>query len=299
VSILSILGRWKYLFLATPLASLLILSACGASTEAVEFEAGKLIGGPVTVSVSQESGKDVRWILPGPRKLDPGIFGTPDQPLGFEDGVGLPLSARMTNEDGTAYTTTAMPTAFSDNFKVVTGSLSLDAADATFVDGASTSDTLDLTATFTGPDGTEYKVTVGSVLPRGPDHPFFGGVATNVIHHGRTGLGTKLMPQVYTSVAFWGKAELSVDGEVVATNRLVHAMLTSDVRDENYEIVFDDGVDNSRVNFHLILPPTELTAQGPAGSPVPTGFILPNGVEQPFLHIMFEDISVGAAEVVE
>jgi hypothetical protein len=76
-------------------------------------------------------------------------------------------------------------------------------------------------------------------------------------------------------------------------------MLTSDVRDENYEIVFDDGVDNSRVHFHLILPPTELTAQGPTDSPVPTGFILPNGVEQPFLHIMFEDVSVGAAEVVE
>jgi len=290
---------WKYILLAAALALILIVSACGVSSKEVEFKVGDLIGGPVKVSVSQESGKDVRWILPGPRKLDPAIFGTPDQPREFEEGGGVPLGARLTNEDGTAYTTTAMPTAFSDNSREVTGSLSLEAIDTTFVDGASTSDTLNLTAAFTGPDGKEYQVTVETVLPRGPDHPFFGGVATNIIHHGRTGVGTNLMPQVYTYVAFWGKAELSVDGEIVATNRLAHGMLTSSVRDENYEVVFDDGVDNSRIHFHLILPPTELTSEGPQDSPVPTGFILPNGIEQPFLHVMFEDVTVGSAEVVD
>ncbi len=133
----------------------------------------------------------------------------------------------------------------------------------------------------------------------GPDHPFLGGVGTNFIHHGRTGIGTKLMPQVYTYVAFWGKAELSIDGQVVATNRLVHAMVTNSVRDENYQIVFDEGVDNSKLQLHLILPPIELTPQGPQDSPVPTGFILPNGMEQPFLHIMFEDVSLSGAEVVQ
>ena len=101
------------------------------------------------------------------------------------------------------------------------------------------------------------------------------------------------MPQVYSYVAFWGVGELSVDGEVVASNRLVHGMITNNVRDpEDYTLGFDNDVDNSRIHLHLILPNTEVTPNGPKTSPVPTGFMLPNGVEQPFLHIMYEDVSI-------
>lgn len=296
---MNIFKRWKYSFFAAVVALVVIGVACGVPTKNVEFTVGDLMGGPVKASASQEVGKDVRWILPGLRNLDPAIFGTPDQPLGYEADIGLPLMARLTNEDGTAYTTTAMPTPFSDQFMQVTGSFSLEATDATFIDGASTEDEVDFTATFTGPDGKEYSIRVSSVLPMGPDHSFLGGVGTNFIHHGGTGIGTKLMPQVYTYVAFWGRAEFSIDGQVVATNRLVHAMVTNNVRDENYQIVFDEGVDNSKLQLHLILPPIELTPQGPQDSPLPTGFILPNGMEQPFLHIMFEDVSLGSAEVVQ
>jgi hypothetical protein len=262
----------------------------------VEFNVGQMSVGPVKVSTS---GSDTRWILPGLRRLAPGIFGTPENPLGYEEGVGLPLGARLTTEDGKAYTTTAMPTPFSDNFMKAEGSFSLEAWDATFVDGPSTQDRVDFAASFTGPNGKQYTLTVKKVIPRGPDHPFFGGVATNVIHHGRTGIGTKLMPQVYTYVVFWGIGELSIDGQVVASNRMVHAMLTSSVRDGDYKIVFDDGVGNSRINFHLIAPPIEITPEGPKASPVPTGFTLPNGVEQPFLHIMYEDVSIGSALIVK
>ncbi len=180
-------------------------------------------------------------------------------------------------------------------YRPVTGRFSLEATDATLVDGPSTKDAITFTATFTGPNDKEYTVTVNSVLPMGPDHPFFGGVATNFIHHGGTGLGTNLMPQAYTYVAFWGKAELAIDGEVVASNRVAHGMLTSSVRDADYKVVFDDGVDNSRIHFHLILIPTELTPQGPQDSPVPTAFTLPNDNDQPFLHIMFEDVSIDSA----
>jgi hypothetical protein len=262
----------------------------------VEFSAGQRAGGPAKVSAT---GSDTRWILPGLRKLDPRIFGTPDNPLGYEGDVGLPLSARLTSEDGKSYTTTAMPTPFSDKFMVVEGGFSLEAVDATLVGGPSTQDRVDLSASFTGPNGKEYTLTVKKVIPRGPDHPFFGGVATDVIHHGRTGIGTKLMPQVYTYVAFWGIGELSIDGQVVASNRMVHAMLTSSVRDKDYKIVFDDGVDNTHIQFHLIAPPIEITPEGPKASPVPTGFTLPNGMQQPFLHIMYEDVSIGSTLVVK
>jgi hypothetical protein len=259
------------------------------------FAPGLLAGGPKIVKA--DSSSSVRWILPGPRVLDPDIFGTPDQPLGFRPDVGLPLEARLLSDDGSAYTTTAGPTAFSDNFMDIGGTFEFEAFDATLIDGPDSQDKLDFTASFTGPNGLEYSITVLKVIPKGPDHPFFGGVATNVIHHGATTIGTMLMPQVYTYVAFWGVAELTIDGEVVASNRLIHGMLTADVRDEDYKVTFDAGVNNEGIQFHLILPPIELTPDGPQDSPVPSGFILPNGVEQPFLHIMFEDVTISAAQV--
>lgn len=249
-----------------------------------------IVGGEVTGEVTGTG--DVRWILPGLRRLDPGVFGTPDSPLGFEADVGLPLGARLTNADGTAYTTTAMPTPFSDSWSPVSGDYQLVARDATFTDDPNSQDSVSFTATFASPAGDSYEVTVNQIIPVGPDHTFFGGVGINIVHHGTTGIGTKLMPTVFTYVAFWGVGTLSVNGEPVATNRLVHSMVTESVRDADYLVVFDDGVDPTRTHSHLILPPTEITPDGPSASPVPTGFVLPNGMEQPFLHIMYEEIQI-------
>ncbi|NOZ05825.1 MAG: hypothetical protein GXP41_05670, partial [Chloroflexi bacterium] len=57
-------------------------------------------------------------------------------------------------------------------------------------------------------------------------------------------------------------------------------------------------VDNSKVVLHLMMPNTEATPKGPQTSPVPTGFMLPNGAEQPFFHIMFDGFQVQPAQVV-
>ena len=60
------------------------------------------IGGAVTITATQEEGS-TRWVLPGPRNLDPAVFGTPDHPLGWEKNpfpwVGIPLSMRQ-QKDG-------------------------------------------------------------------------------------------------------------------------------------------------------------------------------------------------------
>ncbi len=268
-----------------------ITVACGGDeiVDEVAFQPGSLVGGSKTVSAS---GKGVLWVLPGPRRLDPNVFGTPQQPLGFEPGVGVPLENRLTNEDGTAYTTTKNPTPFGDKAIGTSGDFSLKVVDATNNDGPATEDQVTFTSTFTGPDGKEYTIKVDRVLNRGPFHTFLGGVGTNFVHHGRTGIGFKMMPQVFAYVAFWGVAELSVDGQVVATNRFIHAMLTDNVREEGYQLAFDDGVDPTRIQFHIFLPPLEVTPQGPQPSPVPTGFILPNGKEQPFMHINFESVTL-------
>jgi len=184
----------------------LILVACTTEVEVtreveivvtptpVAFEPGALFGGPRTVSAS---GNGALWVLPGPRRLDPKVFGTPQQPLGMEPGVGVPLENRMTNEDGTAWTTTKNPTPFGDKAAGIKGDFSLTAVDATSVDGDTTDDQVNFTANFTGPDGKEYTIKVDRVLNRGPFHTFLGGVGTNFVHHGRTGIGFKMMPQVF------------------------------------------------------------------------------------------------------
>ena len=58
--------------------------------------------------------------------------------------------------------------------------------------------------------------------------------------------------------------------------------------------MFDDGVDCSNIHTHLMMPNVQIVVDEEGNyeevtSPVPTGFILPNGMEQPFLHVMFEN----------
>lgn len=131
-------------------------------------------------------------------------------------------------------------------------------------------------------------------LPQLPAHEDFGGVGLNVVQHGRTGIGTKMMPQVLSYIAFWGVADLYRDGVLVADDRFVHFMATERVRDPDgdYSLVFDDGVIHDEVHAHLILTPTAVTSSGPVDRPVETDFELPNGQDQPFLHIMFEEIDL-------
>ena len=239
----------------------------------------------------------MRWILPGLRKLDPKIFGTPAAPLGFEPGVGLPVAARKISTDGNAWTTTAMPTPFSDNYKMISGKFKLKVKDKSIYDSPLSKDKVKLSASFTSPDGANhYTLTVNKVIPVGPDHPFMGGVGTNFVQHGMTGIGTKLMPTAFTYVAFWGIGRLDVNGVEVANNRVVHMMTTCAVRDADYKLVFDENVDCSKLQTHLLLPNVAVTPNGPVTSPVPTGFILPNGMEQPFMHIMFGDNTVSGVE---
>jgi hypothetical protein len=276
------------------LAMILVLAQFSAAATADTNIAGTAprVAGATTV-VHSTGKNDVRWILPGLRALDPKIFGTPAAPLGFEPDVGVPIGARLTNGAGTAWTTTAGPTPFSNNWGSITGEYKLTAKDKTLFDDPDSQDAISYQASFTSPDGgISYEVETSRIIPVGPDHPFMGGVGTNFVHHGMTGIGTKLMPTAPTFVAFWGIATLRVNGAEVANNRLIHLMTTCRVRDENYNLVFDDGVDCTKMHTHMMLPNVEITPGGPVESPVPTGFFLPNGMQQPFLHIMFEDIKV-------
>ena len=245
---------------------------------------------PLGTSISVEASSDVLWILPGPRELDPEVFGTPDNPKMLEE---LPLDARLTSEDGESFTTTAIPTAFSDNVAEVEGEITVLVDDRTPLDNPKSSYEARITAKFKGPNGTnEYKVVLQKLLPVGPDHQFFGGVGTDIYMHGSTGIGNPLMPPVWSYVTLWGIGDLYLNGDKVGENRLIHSMVTPKVRNDDNELMFSQSDDIFELNVHLILPPTKIVDGKPMDSPVPTGFTLPNGDNQPFLHVNFYGVNI-------
>lgn len=98
------MNRSRALLLTSSLFCLFLYNSANlAATPLVSAE--KTIAGGKTKIKSNGSG-DVRWILPGKRRLDPAVFGTPATPLGFEPDVGLPVAMRLTTSDGSAWTTT-------------------------------------------------------------------------------------------------------------------------------------------------------------------------------------------------
>lgn len=73
-------------------------------------------------------------------------------------------------------------------------------------------------------------------------------------------------------------------------------MTTQNVRDQNYNFTTSEGLPlMSNETFsgqihhtHVIVRPIKITPEGPIFDPVKTGFTLPNGMKQPFIHVMFE-----------
>ena len=250
-----------------------------------------ILGDPIIADVTQDNGPAF-WVFPGPRELDPTVFGTPENPIGTERPpffLGLPTEFREVTEDGVYQT--SQPTPFSDKFAAVEGAtLRMHVVDQTAIDGATTKDEIDFEATFPAPeDQGEYRVTVSEPAPHGWVFPTGGGVVSNVFLHGVTGWGTRLMPTEFTYSAFWGSGDIYHNDELVAENTSIHMMLTEFVRKEPYDLVFDEGVNPNSRHLHLMVLPFTLKGEH---KPVPTGFMLPNGMEQPFLHVMFPALTV-------
>jgi len=255
-----------------------------------------LLGGPISVDISQPNG-GVFVSLPDRRRLDPDVFGTPEHPRAFggTPGInGVPLMARMSS--GGEYTQMMMKTPFGDKHLVMPGGqLMIHGVDATATDAAVTKDTVHMMASWKDRDGNTYSVKCCKMMAaHGVEFPTFGGVVTNHILHGFTRIGTALMPTEFTYFAFWGMGEVSKNGKVMDRPRLIHGMLTEYVRTEGYKLGFDSEVTPGRTQFHLMVPP--FMPNPKAGhfdhKPVKTGLTLPNGMELPFWHVMFENLKV-------
>jgi len=223
------------------------------------------------------------WQFPDRKQLDPAIFGTPAAPLNVDL---LPLSNRETNADGSSFTTIKNPSMFSNNIKMTTGSFSIEVKDVTAKDTPDSADEVAMDASFIGPNGRTFRIVMNKVIPVGPDHPFFGGVGTNVLMHGATGIGTALVAEEFSYITAWGLGDIYIDGEKVDSMRIIHVMVSERTRDDDFKVGF--GVANpDQLEIHLAMPPMKGSATGPVPSPVPTGVTLPNGKDQPFIHVNF------------
>lgn len=257
-----------------------------------------LLGGPIAIDISQSSG-GVFVALPDRRQLDPDVFGIPAMPraAGGTPGInGLPPMAR--GAEGGAYTAMKGLSPFGDKQVVMAnGKLQLRLVDATATDAATSDDEVRMEASWQDKAGNTYSVRCCKMLAtHGLEFPTFGGVVTNHILHGFTRLGTALMPTEFTYAGFWGMGAIIKNGEVLDQPRLIHGMLTEYVRGEGYKLDSDAEVTPTRQQFHLMVVPFRPNMQEGRfePSPVKTGFTLPNGMDLPFWHVMFENLEVSA-----
>lgn len=232
-------------------------------------------GGAVTVTAAQRHGA-AQWTLPGPRQLDPVIFGTPEHPIGWDQApfplLGIPLEMRQ-SENG-HYTIVDHATPFSDWRAVGLGDVRMNITDITAIDGANTKDKVDFVAEFDAPDKTHhYKVVAKRPLPHGFGYPTFGGVVTDHLLHGATGIGTRLMPTEYVYAAFWAVGDVYVDGRRTNPDQIVHVMITEGVRGKGWKLGLDGDARGEGVVMHLMVPPYKVTPNGPAKAPIRSGYI--------------------------
>ena len=268
------------------------------------------------VHVTQAEGQAVNWVLPGPRRLSEQVFGTPDNPMMGDDLIqhlknqrpelesildemplpfAVPEEMRETNEDETEYTITSVPTPFGDEHEPTEGALDLVYKDRQPGAGIRrASDEIELDIAFTDPAGNDYTIEVDHLEDR-----MFGGVLNGGVIHGTTGIGTPLMTKTYNYGSFWAVGRLVMNGgERTWENREIHFMTTQMVRDENYALMLDENMspDNPYLgrqhHTHGIIPPVEITDEGPRFSPLDTPFPPDADQGQPFIHIMYDQDEV-------
>lgn len=256
-----------------------------------------LAGGPVHVKVTQTAG-GVHVALPSPRRLDEVVVGTPEHPRAFAGTPlidGIPPGVRATESGEYTRTTVMTPTGDLNSKVLANGRLEFEAWDVTATDAATTEDRVEFRASWQDSEGNTYAVTCcREMYAHGTEMPTFGGVVTNHILHGSSRLWTAMMPTFFTYAAFWGKGDLLKNGEVLDRDKMIHGMLTEYVRTEGYRMAFDREVTPTRRHFHLMVFPMDPAPEkeGFVKRPAYTGFILPNGKELPFWHVMFGNVTV-------
>ncbi len=185
------------------------------------------------------------------------------------------------------------PTPFSDNIEMTEGTFELVVEDNVDTDSPGSTDAVTaVNIEFTANDGQKFKIDQINIIhkPDGAgDHTFYGGVGLNKMMHGDTGIGTNMMPKMLAYITLWGIVDLkdAATGDVVASNRILHLMVASRVRDSNLKMIPEAEMDKSdhdtfMAETHVILIPQDMDGNM---SPVP-------GTDHGFIHMMWENVEL-------
>lgn len=177
------------------------------------------------------------------------------------------------------------------------------------------SNTGEIKAEWTDPDGNEWSLTQTVFLPL-PPHPLGlravsleetefvedDPVPVDVYLHGDTTAGGPVLPTIFNNMATWGPAEVTLNGEPFLNpydgptpNWVTHTMLTAGVRNEDGTVTVNDGtiynpslqdqpgdIDYDDMEYHIVFH----DAPGPENTenfPPPLSF---------FYHLTFESVKV-------
>jgi hypothetical protein len=115
---------------------------------------------------------------------------------------------------------------YGDRFEPASGQITIDATDVgDRVTPLPPHDRLSIAATIQASAGT---ITVSATDPMIEDPmgrwTTWWGVGIDVDHHGQSGIGTNLLPNIHSAVAAFGMGKVSVDDQVVADGVMVHIM---------------------------------------------------------------------------
>ncbi len=316
-------------FLAAFLA-LAVVIGCSSGNSSGEYSSGSATAGEEehndpedTVPRSlaaEDGGGDAYWVLPGPRKLSPTVFGTEENPKRLVKDkikkakgtvpkllkklpllVGLPMSGPWGRSSTNGGQIVKHGSPFGNKMKPVKGDHMFE---ATFEDNQlddsgkriiDTDDRARFQATFNDPQGNSYVVRAKKAfMPPIPGWRTQGGVLMNSHIGGTTGTFIPLFPKAYSYATFWAIGQIKVnDKDPVA--RVVVFYITEDVRDGDGKLALDEemSLDSDGVQAHLLVPPIKpVLGKGPVPKPVPTAFELPPKAPkdvQPFISIYYPD----------
>lgn len=141
---------------------------------------------------------------------------------------------------------------------------------------------------FTDPTGKiKYRVILKNIFSVAEsilvDDFFYGNSSTDGF----------IEPVAYTYSAVWGVGEFYVNGTLVNDNRVIRVMASERINssdNEGYKFPSDKELPQKGIETRLFLPDLVITKSGTMEKQsVPTNYTLPDGQNQSFINLIFED----------
>jgi hypothetical protein len=192
------------------------------------------------------------------------------------------------NENETTFDITQKPTLFSGNFTRINGTCYLNLTDLTQRDVNKSSGTAKAEFNFTDPTGKiNYGVNLKNI------YRVDESMLVDDFFYGNSSTGDFLGPVAYTCSAVWGFGEFYVNGTLVNDNRVIRVMASERINssdNEGYMFLSDKELPQKGIETRLFLPDLVITKSGTMEKqPVPTNYTLPDGQNQSFINLIFED----------